>query len=1566
MTIEARLEQARRNLLELSTRNRLISMPVRRRRAKIIEIADERSDSVFRILVSEGREMSFLPIREELAETADINGLFAQPTSDDADRHSDKYLQTMMDSKALQKRLLTIYYDARTSLEETGINILYLALGTLKWFEADNAAEERYAPLLLIPVELSRESAEERFKVKWSSEDITSNLSLLEKMRLEFGLDLPAVPDSEDLVPSSYFRETRDRCAGMPRWEVLPDDMRIGFFSFAKLLMYHDLDPKSWPTEESLKEQALVSSLLMGGFSSEESSVCGEDKIDECVPVETAIHVVDADSSQTVAIEEVKAGRNLVIQGPPGTGKSQTIANLIAAAVVQGKKVLFVAEKLAALEVVKRRLDAIDLGSLCLELHSRKANKKAILEELRRTLQLAAPRVKSDDSLFEKLKNVRGSLNEFCATMHKVQQPSGMTAYRVLGELVHAYGTDPTVPDFELPEASRWSLKDHRENCAIVEELAARAAPIYPPNQHSWRGVQIDVLMPADKQRLLQLIEETVKSADALLRTAAPLSAGLGQPIYNTSREVEVLIQLGEHFVFMPTVDRDAMSRAVWSEDFTSIENTVSVGERYAAIVGQLQGKLTDSAWLENVRPLRDALTRYGDSFKRFFSKEYRQSLKQLRSLLRVPLPKNRKERLRIVETLIEFQEQWHVIASLTEVGQTAFGSLWRAHESDWSSLRAILAWVSRCGTFTSSDKFFASLPAKTENSEIKFLVGEARNALDTYQSALHRLISTVKLDTAVAFECVNIQDVPISIAAKRFASWKSEFETLPSWIAFRHQSKRANEAGLIEICLRLFNGQINPQSAAVVIDKVRLEAVLSSIIASHSILQTFSGDAHERQIAEFRKLDLARIDFARYEVAAAHYRDIPHISTTAGGLGTVQHEMQKKRRHLPIRKLIEKAGAAVQSIKPVFMMSPLSVAQFLAPGSVQFDLVLIDEASQVEPVDALGAIARASQVVVVGDDRQLPPSRFFMRVHDDEAEDEEDEENFQASDVESILGLCLAQGMRQTMLRWHYRSRHHSLIKVSNEHFYDNKLLVIPSAFAETPSAGVKFRFIRDGIFDRGASRTNIVEARSVASAVIEHARKFPNLTLGVGAFSLSQKDAILGELELLRRSEGSDAEGFFNAHPHEPFFVKNLENVQGDERDVIFISVGFGKDESGYLAMTFGPLSTDGGERRLNVLITRARIRCEVFSSITADDIDLERGRSKGVAAFKSYLHFAQTGKVPLGTSNMKELDSPFEEEVYRALTQLGYDVVGQVGIAGFFVDLAIRDPHKPGRFIVGIECDGVAYHSCRSARDRDRLRQQVLEDQGWFIHRIWSTDWLRSPEESLRRTIAAIEQARGRWSERDQDLFEPAQPDRTASGTITRVEQPLQSGSVADSLAMPYREARLTVETYIEPHRVAPQRMSGIIEQIVAQEGPVHRDEICRRITTLWGLQRTGNRITAAVKAALNWSLRKGKLESSGDFIDIALRPVRTVRSRADASLSLRRPEMLPPSEIRYALTRVVEVHFGITEEEAILQVARAFGFSSTSGQLRELIAEQVRQMVRSGELRLDNETLLPRSS
>jgi very-short-patch-repair endonuclease len=306
-----------------------------------------------------------------------------------------------------------------------------------------------------------------------------------------------------------------------------------------------------------------------------------------------------------------------------------------------------------------------------------------------------------------------------------------------------------------------------------------------------------------------------------------------------------------------------------------------------------------------------------------------------------------------------------------------------------------------------------------------------------------------------------------------------------------------------------------------------------------------------------------------------------------------------------------------------------------------------------------------------------------------------------------------------QTMLRWHYRSRHHSLIAVSNREFYENKLFIVPSPHLVVAGLGLAFRFVEGGTYDRGQSGTNRVEARLVCRAILDHARKQPGQSLGVAAFSMRQKQAIEDELELLRR-EQPDLESFFHAHPHEPFFVKNLENVQGDEREVIFISVGYGPDTSGYIAMNFGPLSNEGGERRLNVLISRAKRRCVVFSSLRADDIDLARVTGQGVRCLKAFLQFAETGRLAVAERTVREEDSPFEEAVRRAVESLGYEVHPQVGVAGFFVDFGVLDPAKRGRYLLGIECDGAAYHSSRSARDRDRLRQAVLEDHGWIIQR------------------------------------------------------------------------------------------------------------------------------------------------------------------------------------------------------------------------------------------------------
>ncbi|HEU0067678.1 MAG TPA: AAA domain-containing protein, partial [Nitrospiraceae bacterium] len=525
-----------------------------------------------------------------------------------------------------------------------------------------------------------------------------------------------------------------------------------------------------------------------------------------------------------------------------------------------------------------------------------------------------------------------------------------------------------------------------------------------------------------------------------------------------------------------------------------------------------------------------------------------------------------------------------------------------------------------------------------------------------------------------------DINSVPFAEFRSRCDAWQLQSETVHDWTAYRVRLQKLPAEGLAEFAQLLHTGYIEPRHAVDYLAITYYEYLIRECHRLSPELSEFAGDSHEAARQQFRLLDKLRIELARKEVALSHYQAIPK-SDDFGEMAKIRNELQKKRRHWPIRKLLQEAGHAMQAIKPVFMMSPTSIAQFLQPGVLQFDLLLIDEASQVRPVEALGAMARCKQVVVVGDDKQMPPTNFFSSTFDGPGDD--DGSTALPSDLESILGLCLARNIHSRMLSWHYRSRHHSLIAVSNYEFYKNKLYVVPNPERTMEGYGLSFHYLRDGRFDRGGSAANQVEARAVATAVMQHARTNPELTLGVGAFSVSQRDAILAELELLRRHEPA-LETFFATSCDEPFFVKNLENLQGDERDVIFISVGYGPDKDGFVSMAFGPLSVEGGERRLNVLISRARNRCQVFSSLRADDIDLQRAKSRGAAALKRFLKYAETGWLDAETATAGEHDSVFEEEVAKALRDQGCEVDAQIGVAGFFIDLAVKDPVKPGRYM------------------------------------------------------------------------------------------------------------------------------------------------------------------------------------------------------------------------------------------------------------------------------------------
>ncbi len=745
--------------------------------------------------------------------------------------------------------------------------------------------------------------------------------------------------------------------------------------------------------------------------------------------------------------------------------------------------------------------------------------------------------------------------------------------------------------------------------------------------------------------------------------------------------------------------------------------------------------------------------------------------------------------------------------------------------------------------------------------------------------------------------------------------------------------------------------------------------AQVETAMRERPILARFNSDLHQPIVERFKELDRLSLEYSKARVAYEHWKHLPKDGPAIGQLGVLKKEFARKNKHLPIRKLMEEAGNVIRTIKPIFMMSPLSVAKFLPPESVHFDWVVFDEASQVKPVDAFGAIIRGKQTVIVGDNRQLPPTDFFDKQVG--TDDENAEENL-VNNIDSILDLFYAKSAPQRMLRWHYRSRHESLIAVSNDQFYKNELELFPSPDALKEEVGLIYHHHPDTVFDRGGSRKNREEARIVAERVMEHARSQPHLTLGVATFSASQMTAIQDQLETLRletlRRGDPSCETFFNAHPQEPFFVKNLENVQGDERDVILISIGYGRDAHGNLTMNFGPLNQDGGERRLNVLITRARWRCEVFSNLTADDIDLSRTDARGVKVLKRYLKYAETDELDdMPKPTGREADSPFEEEVAYSLRKRGYQVEHQIGSAGYFIDLGVKDPERPGRYLLGIECDGATYHSAQSARDRDRLRQQVLEGLGWRIHRIWSTDWFRNPDRELRRAAEAIEEARAYVTSPPELSPENNVLDSNESGeepepnpdiTVPPAPEPQEISSTEK-----YKLAKLFISTGgVRLHEVTLSKMANWIQDVVKIESPVHLDEVARRIATAVGVSQIGNRIRKKVKTATMQATRSSGVQIRGEFLYWTEQGKITVRDRSELPDASRKLELIAPEEIETAIKQVVLGAFGIDRDELTREVCWLFGFKPASAKMRQEVEKVVERLIEEGHLIWQGDSLV----
>lgn len=1377
----ARIENWKRKLLDMTLRNRLLNIPAKGKFVKLLipDVAE------FEDLLADGGAYSITSRPDEVLGEGEVRegGARLKRTEEELRELlttgiKSGLLYASQDAETLDKRLTALRREARVAEEEGGSSNLYLTIGLLKFFESDKSEKARFAPVILVPVQLEQRTASEGVRLSARAEDARINVTLLRYLESQYevridGVD-PPPDDGNGLDVPKVFHKFREEIRAKRGWEIV-EEARLGMFSFAKFLIWRDLEEYA----ERLLESKVVEHLVS---NSKERYVDGVDfrdpsELDKIAKSTETFVPMSADSSQLSAIVAAAEGKSFVLIGPPGTGKSQTITNLITHCLATGKTVLFVSEKMAALEVVHRRLSQVGLAERCLELHSGKANKKEVLAQLDASLRSSdKPSVVYRDVIARDLDKERDRLNGYVQAMHN-QRPSGDSVFQALTRLI-GLGEGQTVDLGWSAIADTTADKLEQARRTTVEAQAGAVEAQVGP-AHPLREIGHTEFSPLWEERASKSLSDAIEALGKFRDTEAEVAGGLlgtttvGADSRNAFEHAQRLL------LEAPRLGREALTSSEWNRQAEEARDAFRFVEglrterahfeaRYARAVADIdQGTL--------LAALDQAEAKW--FLPRFFA---RRAWSKRFAATTTP-----KETVDLVTARAELERMGSFKAKESELDERrerlehVFGDEWKAERSNVEELEATLGWIGDVRAVAEEFAVVANESAEALLERWTRLLADSGRMEEPLSSAMVRYPEERQAAVAAANDLagqllpqdegpwIKLEPATCLEVAQRWSEGWSR-EHVRTWCRWQAVRKPALDAQLEALVLAVESGEVAPQSMSEVLERSFAEVWYKHTISADPALRDFESQSHVKAIEKFRSLDdqllRATHEAVQARIAANQRSKDKMVSGVQGGF--LRREIQKKSRHRPIRTLFKEAGDLIRELRPCVLMSPLSVAQFLDPSLPRFDVVVFDEASQMPVWDAIGAIARGNQVIVVGDPKQLPPTNFFGKtVSDDDAVADEEEEVIE--DLESVLDECLASNIDQHLLSWHYRSRHESLIAFSNRNYYDGKLITFPAAVND--GIGVSWRPVPDGVYDFGKSRTNQREAEEVVTEIVRRLKdpELSKATIGVVALSQAQQMRVEDLLDKARR-EHPEIEPFFSSDCLEPVFVKNLENVQGDERDVILFTVCYGPDLTSKVRMNFGPLNKEGGWRRLNVAITRARREVLVFSTLRADQIDLNRSKASGVRDLRRFLEFAERGTeafaAELETDLTAEHDSPFEQEVCAELVRRGFTVHRQVGCSGYRVDLAIVDPEFPGRYLLGIECDGASYHSAPSARDRDKLRQELLEGLGWTLHRIWSTDWWENREREIEECVAAIEHARTR---RDAQMAAAA---AVAGGSLT----------------------------------------------------------------------------------------------------------------------------------------------------------------------------------------------------
>jgi len=1810
-------------LLDFGKRNRLINFI--ERKYSNVKITSPSFDSLWELVVINEREIVF-PYAKMMH--VDDEGEEVYETVIEGDIETNKPIDD------LQKTLKALRYKANTSIEERGINTLYLTFGMLKWKEQDDSSQQFSSPVILVPVRLLIESITSPYRLVLHDDEIVINPTLSHKLDNDFGIIMPEFDSTHD-SPAEYIEKLLHTVENQG-W-VVEKSIHLSNLSFLKINMYKDLERN----EEKINTNPVIAALV-----GEQDPIQVPDELnnfdhDKLIrPIDT-FQVVDADSSQQDAILLSKKDVSFVLQGPPGTGKSQTITNIIAEAIADGKKVLFVSEKMAALKVVYNRLANVGLANFCLTLHSHKAKKKDILRDLANSINIDRTRVR-DEALkrLNLLERKRNLLNKYQEELHTPTSGIQKTIYYVNGKLAKL----ENVPDvvFSIPDADSVTDKLLNEKIYLLDELSKiieKQSVDYADNV--WRESSIKFLTNALRQEIDSNVATTIPLLKDLSEWHSSICSKLGVTLESSLTGVDDLISIlsfAAKSPFIPvewTTNQDIDSllddahkykaqveqivattedlNNKFSERFFDID-AVKCKDGLCSLMHQLQTRLNggDCNWIsQNIDKINQEITsanddinslfeeakqiapklgikepntvdkiivfarslqaladihrvhptlQWFDSFSlirikseikkheslhntvsrlrdsilsrfdkeileweyypvlqrfrgeyismfRVFNGQYRKDHKQLKAFLSKGRFLSYYDALEVLSLLKVFSDsqafissykklyneyygnyyvgldtQWDVLRNELEIfeqsvchlhsvtpqlkklivtGQLPISDIvnFNTHysqiniESDFERLVSILKsdfnkttqwndirkYVEESGSIATefisefqdlmnmrkaccdyesavSDlDMLASLQTLEgefvkRNDALCSLYRDYYNGMDTdwdkliaalkYAVELRNLISRYELPESfvrdICGDCKTISycnDESQTLskqknALKEYIEWfvslfnnasdfyrynildlanrmslcKDKKHLLEEWIDYCAYREKCDNAGLGEYVKKVEDMHIDSNCIVDAYLKRFYHLWLDAVLPNFPAVQNFRGRIQSQTINEFCELDKGQFKIAQARVRERVLSRIPDFNSINGAkdeIAILKRELNKQRRLMPLRKLFMAIPNLITSLRPCFMMSPLSVSVFLEAQSYDFDLVIFDEASQVHTEDAIGAIMRGKQVIIVGDTKQLPPTSFFStslnnEVFDVDTDEANDDGDANAYAYESILDEAVAV-LPERSLRWHYRSRHEHLIAFSNIKFYNNQLITFPSSTERVPDCGVEYVYVNDGVYDRGGMKNNVIEARKVADLVFEHFTLHPNRSLGVVTFSEAQQNAVDTAIRQ-KRLNNPQFDKFFIEDKEEPFFIKNLENVQGDERDTIIFSIGYARDSNGIMHMNFGPLSHEGGYRRLNVAITRAKYNVKLVGSIVNTDIDLDKVSSEGVKMLRSYIEFAQQGIMALEkelTLNCDlQFDSPFEEAVYDFLQSKGYDVVTQVGCSGFRIDMAVKHPTQSGKYAIGIECDGVMYHNSRTARERDRLRQAVLEDMGWTIYRIWSTDWIKDIKTEEEKLIKAIEESFDRANIKpDDSIVDDRKDDTDKIIPNLKIEEKVDPSEVVD--------AGYGFEFYKRAYPISKFNKSGytkkdIVRDVIALEQPIHFEELCKRIAPAYGRQTVTSSIREAVRDILRYKINEKIIVDKNEFIRIKGFTNVKVRIPNPDDDYIRNITYICDEELALAMKTIVQHSFGITPEGLFIVTSRELGFKRTGKNIIYSLRNVYEKMLENDEI------------